>query len=179
MPGYWAAACMRHGYGPLGRAGTGLAGDWFYRELQFARASAAFLCVANAMTRSAKQFEGLLARYFETLLHDNPTFSTICAGLRDGEGQSAVRALEGVSPRELTGEQQLDRLAQRSLLLKESEDFARGRQETGQTGGWNWNCAHRGSFTSGHKQEGMSEVQRPKSKVRSPKSEVRSPKSKV
>ena len=148
------------------------------------------------MTRSAKQFEGLLARYFETLLHDNPTFSTICAGLRDGEGklgrltldfqkkrererQSALRALEGVSPRELTGEQQLDRLAQRSLLLKESEDFARGRQETGQTGGWNWNCAHRGSFTSGHKQEGMSEVQRPKSKVRSPKSEVRSPKYKV
>ena len=96
------------------------------------------------MTRTAKQFEGLLARYFETLLHDNPTFSTICGGLRDGEGklgrltldfqkkreherQSALRALEGVSPRELTGEQQLDRLALRSLLLKECEDFARGR----------------------------------------------------
>src|ERR1035438_5794591 len=96
------------------------------------------------MTRTAKQFEGLLARYFETLLHDHPTFSTICAGLRDGEGklgrltldfqkkreherQSALRALEGVSPRELTGEQQLDRLALRSLLLKECEDFARGR----------------------------------------------------
>ena len=96
------------------------------------------------MTRTAKQFEGLLARYFETLLRDNPTFSTICGGLRDGEGklgrltldfqqkrererQSSLRALEGVSPRELTGEQQLDRLALRSLLLKECEDFARGR----------------------------------------------------
>ena len=80
------------------------------------------------MNQTAKQFEGLLARYFETLLHDNPTFSTIAAGLRDGEGklgrltldfhtkrererQAAPRALEGVSPRELAGEQQLDRLA--------------------------------------------------------------------
>src|SRR5664279_5831098 len=96
------------------------------------------------MNRTAKQFEGLLARYFETLLHDNPTFSTICTGLRDGEGklgrltldfqqkrererQSALRALEGVSPRELSGEQQLDRLALRSLLLKECQDHARGR----------------------------------------------------
>ena len=96
------------------------------------------------MNRTAKQFEGLLARYFETLLQDNPTFSTICAGLRDGEGklgrltldfqkkrererQSALRALEGVSPRELSREQQLDRLALRSLLLKECEDYARAR----------------------------------------------------
>ena len=96
------------------------------------------------MNRTAKQFEGLLAHYFETLLHDNPTFSTIGAGLRDGEGklgrltldfhtkrererQSALRALEGISPRELTSEQQLDRLALRSLLLKECEDYARGR----------------------------------------------------
>jgi uncharacterized protein (DUF885 family) len=97
-----------------------------------------------SMNRTAKQFEGLLARYFETLLHDHPAFSTICAGLRDGEGklgrltldfqkrrererQSALRALEGVSPRELAGEQQLDRLALRSLLLKECEDYARAR----------------------------------------------------
>ena len=112
--------------------------------LHFVRASGAFLCVAPAMNRTAKQFEGLLTRYFEGLLHDNPTFATIGAGLRDGEGklgrltrdfhkqreratQAALRALEGVSPRELTGEQQLDRLALRSLLLKESEDYARGR----------------------------------------------------
>src|SRR5664279_2698754 len=96
------------------------------------------------MNRTAKQFEGLLARFFETLLHDNPTFSTICAGLRDGEGklgrvtldfhkkrererQAALWALEGISPRELLGEQQLDRLALRSLLLKECEDYARAR----------------------------------------------------
>ena len=96
------------------------------------------------MNRTAKQFEGLLAHYFETLLHDNPTFSTICAGLREGEGelgrltldfhqkrererQSALGTLEGISPRELAGEQQLDRLALRSLLLKECEDYARGR----------------------------------------------------
>jgi uncharacterized protein (DUF885 family) len=96
------------------------------------------------MNSTAKRFEGLLSCYFETLLQDNPAFSTICAGLRDGEGklgsltlefhkkrererQSALRALEGISPKELTNEQQLDRLALRSLLLKECEDFERGR----------------------------------------------------
>ena len=96
------------------------------------------------MNRTATQFEGLLARYFETLLQDNPTFSTICAGLREGEGklgrltldfhkkrererQSTLRALEGISPRELSAEQQLDRLALRSLLLKECEDHGRAR----------------------------------------------------
>ena len=96
------------------------------------------------MSRTTKQFEGVLARFFETLLLDNPTFSTIAAGLRDSEGklgrltldyqqkreherQSTLRALEGVSPRELSNELQLDRLALRSLLLKECEDYARGR----------------------------------------------------
>ncbi len=96
------------------------------------------------MNRTARQFEGLLSRYFETLLQDHPTFCTIAAGLRDGEGklgrltvefqrkrererQSALRALEGLSPRELTNEQQLDRLALRSLLLKECEDYSRKR----------------------------------------------------
>ncbi|MCX6890854.1 MAG: DUF885 family protein [Verrucomicrobia bacterium] len=96
------------------------------------------------MNQTAKRFEGLLARYFETLLEDSPAFSTICAGLRDGEGklgrltlefhrkrererQCALRALEDVSPRELTNEQHIDRLALRSLLLKECEDYARGR----------------------------------------------------
>ena len=96
------------------------------------------------MTKTSNQFEGLLDRFFHTLLQDNPTFSTTAAGLPDGEGklghltldyhkkrererQSALRALEGLSPRELSNEQQLDRLALRSLLLKESEDFARAR----------------------------------------------------
>jgi uncharacterized protein (DUF885 family) len=96
------------------------------------------------MNRTAKQFEGLLGRYFEILLQDNPTFSTICVGLREGEGKlgslaldfqqkrerarvSALRGLENLSPHELSNEQQLDRLALRSLLLRECEDYARGR----------------------------------------------------
>ncbi len=96
------------------------------------------------MTSTGRRFEGLLSRYFEKLLRDNPTYCTICAGLRDGEGelgrltrefhrerererQSALRGLENLSPRELTNEQQLDRLALRSLLLKECEDYARER----------------------------------------------------
>ena len=98
------------------------------------------------MNRTAKQFEHLLSRYFETFLNDNPIFATIYAGLRSGEGklgqltlafhkkrererQFALRALETISPRELSNEQQLDRLALRSQLLRECEDFARGRHE--------------------------------------------------
>jgi uncharacterized protein (DUF885 family) len=96
------------------------------------------------MNGTSRQFEGLLTRYFETLLTDLPTFATTYAGLRSGEGklgrsdlalhskrekarQGALRVLETISPRELSAEQQLDRLALRSHLLKDSEDFARGR----------------------------------------------------
>ena len=96
------------------------------------------------MNKSSSHFEGLLSRYFETLLRDIPTFAAAYAGLPSGEGklgrltpdfhkkrekerQSALRALEDVSPRELTNEQQLDRLSLRSQLLKECEDDARGR----------------------------------------------------
>jgi uncharacterized protein (DUF885 family) len=96
------------------------------------------------MNRTATRFESLLSRYFEGLLRDSPTFATAYAGLRSGEGklgeltiafhkkrererQSALRVLETISPRELSNEQQLDRLALRSQLLKECEDFARGR----------------------------------------------------
>ena len=46
------------------------------------------------MNQTAKRFEGLLARYFETLLEDSPAFSTICAGLRDGEGKLGRLTLE-------------------------------------------------------------------------------------
>src|SRR2546423_12993242 len=98
------------------------------------------------MNKTATRFEGLLSRYFDTFLKDNPIFATIYAGLRSGEGklgrltldfhkkrererQSAFRALETISPRELSNEQQLDRLALRSQLLRECEDFARGRHE--------------------------------------------------
>ncbi|HXP60118.1 MAG TPA: DUF885 domain-containing protein [Dongiaceae bacterium] len=95
------------------------------------------------MKKTEKQFEGLLSRYFEGLLEAVPTLAAM-NGLRWAEGnlgalspafhkqrererQSALQALEQISPRELTNEQQFDRLALRSLLLKESEDYARGR----------------------------------------------------
>src|SRR5882672_12341901 len=96
------------------------------------------------MNKASSEFEGLLSRYFETLLKDVPTFAAAYAGLPSGEGklgrltpdfhnkrererQTALRTLEHVSPRELANEQQLDRLVLRSQLLKECEDFARGR----------------------------------------------------
>jgi uncharacterized protein (DUF885 family) len=95
------------------------------------------------MKQASKLFEGLLQGYFEWLLAEHPMLATY-AGLRSGEGQlgradpeflnrrerrrqAALRALEAISPRDLSNEQQLDRLALRSLLLRESEDHARGR----------------------------------------------------
>lgn len=96
------------------------------------------------MNASSRQFEGILDRHFETLLERQPIFATY-AGLKSGEGQlgvvgqafetqlekqraSTLRALESVSPRELSNEQHLDRLALRTQLLRESEDHARGRR---------------------------------------------------
>lgn len=98
------------------------------------------------MNKTGRQFEGILERYFEGLLEDVPTYATTAAGLPSGEGklgslsedfqkkrererQATLRALENLSPRELTGEQHLDRLALRSLLRHECEDFARGRHQ--------------------------------------------------
>lgn len=95
------------------------------------------------MNRTQKTFEGLLSRHFETLIEDVPAFAAV-AGVRSAEGklgrldpdfqrkrererQTSLRALEHISPRELAGEQQLDRLGLRCQLLKECEDFARGR----------------------------------------------------
>ena len=96
------------------------------------------------MKTSGSAFEGLLGRYFEQLLADNPVFATMLAGLREAEGklgsasarfhekrerarQRVLRDLEAVSPHELASEQHLDRLALRSLVLRETEDHARGR----------------------------------------------------
>jgi uncharacterized protein (DUF885 family) len=96
------------------------------------------------MNKTSSRFEGLLSRYFETLLTDVPTFAAAYAGLPSGEGklgritsdfytkrererQATLRALENISPRELTNEQHLDRLALRSQLLKECEDYTRAR----------------------------------------------------
>ena len=95
------------------------------------------------MRNASSQFEGILDRYFETRLRENPLSATY-AGLKSGEGRlgratldfekrqekhrhTALQALEKVSPGELSNEQQLDRLALRSQLLREGEDFARGR----------------------------------------------------
>lgn len=96
------------------------------------------------MNRTGKAFEGLLTRYFERLLEDVPTYATASAGIRAGEGklgkaskefhqgrerqrQFALRALDQISPRELAPEQQLDRMALRSQLLADCEDYARAR----------------------------------------------------
>ncbi|MBM3832201.1 MAG: DUF885 domain-containing protein [Verrucomicrobia bacterium] len=93
--------------------------------------------------KGSSQFEGLLERYFEQSLADQPLEATY-AGLRDGEGklgranpafeakqqkqrQRTLAELETLSPRDLSNEQQLDRLGLRSRLLRESEDFERGR----------------------------------------------------
>lgn len=95
------------------------------------------------MTQMSKPFEGVLDRYFETLLEDQPILAAY-AGLKSGEGrlgqislkfqvrrerqrQIALAALENISPRTLSNEQQLDRLAFRAMLWHETEDFARGR----------------------------------------------------
>jgi uncharacterized protein (DUF885 family) len=110
---------------------------------EFWRAILARLCAFNPMTSTSRQFEGILDRYFETLLKDVPVTAAI-SGLPAGEGKlgrlnppfqekrersrkSTLRSLESISPRELSNEQQLDRLALRSSLLKECEDYARGR----------------------------------------------------
>jgi uncharacterized protein (DUF885 family) len=95
------------------------------------------------MRNISSRFERLLDRYFESLLHDAPTFAAVM-GIRVAEGKlgelsshwheqrerarrAAWRELDSLSPRELTAEQNLDRLALHALLLRESEDFARGR----------------------------------------------------
>ncbi len=100
----------------------------------------------RTLSKSSRQFEGLLSRYFEKLLEDTPTLATQQCGLRSGEGklgtlspkfhlkrekarQTTLRELDRIAPRELAPEQHLDRLALRSHLLRETEDFARGRHQ--------------------------------------------------
>jgi uncharacterized protein (DUF885 family) len=92
---------------------------------------------------ASTQFEGILERYFEETLKDQPTYAA-SVGLKHGEGKlehatleaerkqakrsyRALKDLEALSPRELSNEQHLDRLAFRSLLLREQEDFERKR----------------------------------------------------
>src|SRR5258708_5609200 len=95
------------------------------------------------MAKGSSEFEGLLDQYFNGVLEDKPVYANF-AGLRSGGGkldhatpefeqrqqarrQSTLEGLDQISPRDLNNEQQLDRLSLRSLLLRESEDFARGR----------------------------------------------------
>src|SRR5687768_15312822 len=90
-----------------------------------------------------KQFEGILDRYFESTLADHPMYAAV-VGLKAGEGKldkatpqfesrhqkrrlATLRALQEISPRDLTNEQHLDRLALRSALLRECEDYDRRR----------------------------------------------------
>src|SRR5438105_9798858 len=97
------------------------------------------------MAKGTSQFEGLLDRYFNGVLEDHPVYANF-AGLKSGEGklghatpefekrqeerrQLTLRELDEISPRDLTNDQQLDRLAIRSLLLREIEDYARGRHK--------------------------------------------------
>ena len=89
-----------------------------------------------------RAFEGILDEYFEGVLEDYPMMANEL-GLRVGEGrlgtvglgfekrqekrrQNTLAALEGLAVNELHAEQHLDRLALRSQLLAECEDFARG-----------------------------------------------------
>src|SRR3954454_7762729 len=97
------------------------------------------------MAKGTVQFEGLLDRFFNGVLEDNPVYANM-SGLKSGEGklgqatleferrqedrrQETLRELDEISPRDLDNEQQLDRLALRSLLLREMEDFARARHK--------------------------------------------------
>jgi uncharacterized protein (DUF885 family) len=95
--------------------------------------------------KESAQFEGILDRYFEAMLEEHPIAATV-AGLKSGEGklgkisepflekqekrrQNTLRELDRVSPGSLTGDQHLDRLALRSMLLQESEDHSRRRHK--------------------------------------------------
>ncbi len=98
------------------------------------------------MNDSGKQFDGILDDYFERLLADVPTFAVVSGGLAEGEGrlgradaafhkrreaarQKTLQRLDQISPGTLSKEQHLDRLALRTQLLRETEDFSRNRHE--------------------------------------------------
>ena len=94
-------------------------------------------------SKTQKQFEGILDRYFEGVLADNPVMANEL-GLRAGEGKlgdvgliferrqekrriETLAFLDELAVNELNAEQHLDRLALRAQLLGECEDFARGK----------------------------------------------------
>ncbi|MBG87434.1 MAG: DUF885 domain-containing protein [Verrucomicrobiales bacterium] len=88
------------------------------------------------------RFEGLLDRYFEGYLKDNPMAAS-AVGIRDAEGKlgranqrsverehkrrlKTLAELDTINPRELSNDQHLDRLALQTQLLREVEDHDRG-----------------------------------------------------
>ncbi|MFM8358609.1 MAG: hypothetical protein ACKOET_08615, partial [Verrucomicrobiota bacterium] len=96
-----------------------------------------------ARAGESARFEGFLDRTFERRLSDQPILAAT-QGIPDGEGRlpratraaetrrlrenkEALRQLDTFSPRELSPDQHLDRLALRALLRREVEDHQRGR----------------------------------------------------
>ncbi len=92
--------------------------------------------------KNCRHFEVLLDEYFGFWLAEHPVAAAV-AGIRSAEGKlggadarsilrrqrvtiKALERLDEINPRELTPEQHLDRLAFRSFLLRDVEDFARG-----------------------------------------------------
>ncbi len=95
------------------------------------------------MISGSRAFEGVLDRFFEGELGDNPVAANV-AGLRHGEGKlgtpnlaharrqqarrlKTLQELDHLSMRDLSREQHLDRLALQSHLLHDCEEFERGR----------------------------------------------------
>ena len=93
------------------------------------------------MPKTSKIFEELLKNYFNTYYATHPSDATY-VGLKSGEGkmnnvslssinrqqkqrQYALSKLDKIPPSALSNEQNLDRLAFRSRLLRECEDFER------------------------------------------------------
>ena len=95
------------------------------------------------MSSVPKAFEKLLNDYFNQFFTSHPADATY-VGFTSGEGQfntatlpalrrqhrlrqAALAKLDTIAPSALSNEQNLDRLAFRARLLRECEDFERGR----------------------------------------------------
>ena len=102
------------------------------------------------MSSVPKAFEKLLNDYFNQFFTSHPADATYL-GLTSGEGQfnratlpalrrqhrlrqAALAKLDTIAPSALSNEQNLDRLAFRARLLRECEDFERGRHTLNPSG---------------------------------------------
>ncbi len=119
------------------------AGLWTIPQRNARLASRFAAMLAGDMSDYSRKFDRLVDRYFKTRLRDNP-LEAAYAGLTSGEGQlgaatkahvkhrelarqTALRELDSISPGDLSNEQQLDRLAFRSSLVRGCEDHEWGR----------------------------------------------------